>query len=61
MDHSAIEAIFTLAGRYAALGKKLHLRHLSVDCQELLLKAQAIIETDTVEDPVYRVADNRLA
>ena len=61
MDHSAIEAIFTLAGRYAALGKKLHLRHLSVDCQELLLKAQAIIETDAVEDPVYRVADNRLA
>ena len=61
MDHSAIEAIFTLAERYAALGKKLHLRHLSADCQELLHKAQAIIETDDIKDPVYRVADNRLA
>ena len=60
MDHSAIEAIFTLAERYAVLGKTLHLRYLSADCQELLRKAQAIIEPGDIEQGVYRVADNRL-
>ena len=39
-DHSALEAIDLLAERYTQLGKKLHLRHLSPDCLELLDKAR---------------------
>ncbi|MBU1214636.1 MAG: SulP family inorganic anion transporter [Gammaproteobacteria bacterium] len=59
-DHSAIEAIDTLAERYTQLGKKLHLRHLSPDCLELLDKAKGMIEVNVLEDPHYHPADNRL-
>jgi SulP family sulfate permease len=38
-DHSAIQAIDALAERYRALGKRLHLRHLSPDCRALLERA----------------------
>lgn len=43
-DHSAIEAIDTIAERYAALGKTLHLRHLSQDCVAMLHKAGSLVE-----------------
>ncbi|ARU30978.1 sodium-independent anion transporter [Sulfuriferula sp. AH1] len=59
-DHSALEAIDLLAERYAELGKKLHLRHLSPDCLELLDKAKGMIEVNVLEDPLYHPADNRL-
>ncbi len=35
-DHSAIEAIDSLAERYLKAGKRLHLRHLSPECTKLL-------------------------
>ncbi len=54
-DHSALEAIDTLATRYEEAGKRLHLVHLSPDCQLLLKKAKDMVEVDTVEDPHYRV------
>ena len=38
MDHSALEAINTLAERYGAAGKRVHLRHLSSDCVGLLAR-----------------------
>ena len=59
-DHSALEAIDLLAERYLRLGKKLHLRHLSPDCLELLEKARGMIEVNVLEDPFYHPADNRL-
>jgi SulP family sulfate permease len=59
-DHSALEAIDLLAERYTQLGKKLHLRHLSPDCLELLDKARGMIEVNVLEDPNYHPADNRL-
>ncbi|SFD18284.1 SulP family inorganic anion transporter [Massilia yuzhufengensis] len=59
-DHSAIQAIDALAERYRALGKRLHLRHLSPDCRELLGKASDMIEVNLLEDPRYRVADDKL-
>jgi SulP family sulfate permease len=37
-DHSALEAIDTLAKRYVVAGKRLPLRYLSQDCKALLLK-----------------------
>jgi SulP family sulfate permease len=61
VDHSAIQAIDALAERYRALGKRLHLRHLSPDCRELLEKAQDMIEVNLQEDPRYRIADDKLA
>lgn len=60
VDHSAVEAIDTLASRYQAAGKRLHLRHLSPDCLELLEKAKDMVEVNSYEDPHYHIADNRL-
>ncbi|MBD1557964.1 SulP family inorganic anion transporter [Vibrio sp. S9_S30] len=60
-DHSAIEAIETLAERYSAAGKTLHLRHLSQDCRALLDKAGSLVEINVKEDPSYKVATDILA
>lgn len=60
-DHSAIEAIDNLAEKYIKAGKKLHLRHLSPECAELLTKAGDLVEVNVMEDPTYHVADDKLA
>lgn len=60
VDHSALAAIDTLALRYQTFGKKLHLRHLSQDCAELLENAKGMIEFNVLEDPKYHIADNKL-
>jgi SulP family sulfate permease len=60
-DHSAIEAIDSLAERYIKVGKQLHLRHLSPDCKDLLGKAGSLMEINVLEDPQYHVADDALA
>jgi SulP family sulfate permease len=60
VDHSAIEAIDALAERYKAVGSRLHLRHLSPDCLEVLENARDMVEINVLEDPVYRVADDKL-
>lgn len=60
MDHSAIEAIDTLATRYTSFSKTLHLRHLSRDCLEVLSNAKDMVEIDSFEDPHYHIADNKL-
>ncbi|CAK0844571.1 unnamed protein product [Prorocentrum cordatum] len=63
MDHSALEAINGLAERYGEAGKRVHLRHLSSDCAELLERLNGrrrpyeIIERQPSEDPVYEVAE----
>jgi SulP family sulfate permease len=57
-DHSAIEAIDTLAERYIRAGKTLHLRHLSEECRQLLKKAGNLVEVNVLEDPRYHVADD---
>lgn len=60
MDHSALEAIDSLADKYQEAGKKLHLRHLSPDCYDLLHKAKEMIEVNLMEDPRYHVADDKI-
>ena len=55
-DHSALEAIDTLAERYERAGKRLHLRHLSPECRVLLKKAGDLVEVNVIEDPTYHVA-----
>jgi len=59
-DHSALEAIDSLAERYMNAGKTLHIRHLSEDCRRLLDKAGNLVEVNVIEDPRYHVADDRL-
>ena len=60
-DHSAIEAIDSLADRYIKAGKTLHLRHLSEECKQLLNNAADLIEVNVMEDPHYHIADDKLA
>lgn len=60
-DHSAIEAIDSLAEHYIKAGKQLHLRHLSAECIQLLDKAGNLVEVNRLEDPSYHVADDKLA
>lgn len=55
VDMSAIEAVNRLTERYAKVGKKVHLKHLSPDCRRLLNKADEIIDVNVIEDPTYKV------
>jgi SulP family sulfate permease len=54
-DMSAIEALNSITHRYFKQGKKVHLRHLSQDCINLLNKAEAIIDVNIMEDPTYKL------
>jgi len=56
VDHSALQAIDSLAEKYVAAGKNLHLVHLSPDCRKLLTKAGKMVEVSVIEDPHYGVA-----
>ncbi len=60
-DHSGLEAIDALADRYMRAQKALHIRHLNQECQNLLVKAGDLVEVNMMEDPVYHVADDRVA
>jgi len=62
-DHSALEAINTIADRYGSLGKRVYLRHLSKDCARLLanvhgggLPSYEVVESSP-NDPFYGVAE----
>ena len=55
VDMSAIDALHKITERYAKLGKKIHLRHLSDDCRTLLNNASGVIEVNIEEDPTYKV------
>ncbi len=55
VDMSAIEALNKITERYHKAGKKIHLRHLSRDCQKLLNNAAEIIDVNVLEDPRYKV------
>ncbi|WP_116771364.1 SulP family inorganic anion transporter [Maribacter litoralis] len=54
-DMSGIEALNKITERYAKVGKKVHLRHLSKDSISLLENADDIIEVNVMEDPTYKV------
>lgn len=54
-DQSGLDAIDAVATRYRQTGKRLHLRHLSRDCQALFKNAGDLVEVNIAEDPTYRV------
>ncbi|MGB7785791.1 MAG: SulP family inorganic anion transporter [Salinimicrobium sp.] len=60
VDMSGIEALNKLTERYLKQGKKLHLRHLSRDCRNLLENADEIIEVNILEDPTWKVATDKI-
>ncbi|MFN3757549.1 MAG: STAS domain-containing protein, partial [Flavobacterium sp.] len=51
VDMSAIEALNKITERYHKVGKKIHLKHLSADCRQLLKNAEEIIDVNVMEDP----------
>jgi SulP family sulfate permease len=57
VDHSAIEALNQLTERYAKIGKRIRLKHLSSDCIKLLGKAGTMVEVNYFEDPEYLVLE----
>lgn len=59
-DMSGIEALNRLTERYKQAGKKLHLRHLSADCRQLLINAGDVLDVNIMEDPDYRVAIDKV-
>lgn len=59
-DMSAIEALNKITERYLAVGKKVHLRHLSKDCVRLLENAEDIIDVNLLEDPTYKVVVDKI-
>ena len=61
VDMSAIEALNKLTERYLKAGKKVHLKHLSPDCRELLKNADEIIDVNILEDPSYKLAVDKLS
>lgn len=60
-DMSGIEALNKITERYLKAGKKIHLKHLSADCRQLLKNAESIIDVNIIEDPTYRIAVDKLA
>jgi SulP family sulfate permease len=59
-DQSGLEAINVVAEKYGQAGKRLHLRHLSPECRQLLHRAGDLVEVNVSEDPHYHVATERL-
>lgn len=59
VDMSAIEALNKITEKYHRQGKKIHLRHLSDDCRQLLKNAADVIDVNILEDPTYKVMLNK--
>ena len=57
MDISGVEAIDNITKKYADMGKKLTIRHLSEDCKKILKDAGPFC-TYEEDDPNYKVAIN---
>ncbi len=57
-DHSALEALFNLVKKYEKAGKKISIKHLSTECQNLMTKASPKLKAviiENVDDPRYHV------
>jgi SulP family sulfate permease len=48
-DMSAIDALHKLTERYAKLGKKLHLQHLTAESSRLLNNASSVVKVNILE------------
>ncbi len=60
VDMSAIEALNQITERYQKAGKRVHLQHLSADCQKLIKNADNLVEVNVLEDPTYKVVSDSI-
>lgn len=60
VDMSGIEALNRITERYRSAGKRIHLRHLSADCRQLLSNAREVIDVNIMEDPSYKVVVDKV-
>jgi len=58
-DHSGMEAIHSIAGKYQQLGKIVHLTHLSEPCREMIRKANDLICVSMSDEPQFHVSTDR--
>jgi SulP family sulfate permease len=58
-DSSGIDVIDGLADKYKEQGKELHIRHISLECRELMTKTQDYVEMNLNEDPRYCIATDK--
>lgn len=59
-DHSAVEAINNIVGRYAKKNINVHLFNLSSDCRTLLNRFPNIVEMKFVDNLDWHIADDKL-
>jgi SulP family sulfate permease len=58
-DHSALEALFQLVNKYHESNKKVTLKHLSPECNDLLRKSSPLfaeVIEEAIDDPRYHLA-----
>lgn len=58
-DHSGMEAIHSIAGRYQQLGKTVHLTHMSDSCREMIRKAKDLVCLSMSDEPQFHVSTDR--
>lgn len=58
-DHSGMEAIHSVAGKYQQLGKTVHLTHLSEECREMMRKANDLICVSFSDEPQFHVSTDQ--
>lgn len=58
-DMSAIDAVNKITAKYADLGKRVKLKHLSQDCRNKLERAEGVIVVTMEEDPTYKVMSDK--
>lgn len=58
-DHSGMEAIHSIAGKYQQLGKTVHLTHMSESCMEMIRKAKDLVRVSMSDEPQYHVSTDR--
>lgn len=58
-DHSAMEAIRSIAQKYQQLGKTVHLTHLSESCRDMIRKAKDLVCVSMSDEPQFHVSTDR--
>jgi len=58
-DHSGMEAIHSIAGKYQQVGKTVHLTHLSESCREMIRNAKDLVCVSMSDEPQFHVSTDR--
>jgi len=58
-DHSGMEAIQSIAGKYQQLGKTVHLTHMSESCRAMIRKAKDLVCVSMSDEPQFHVSTDR--